>query len=206
MVSTLKIVLKLDSDLVFGCVYIPPENSKYSSSDAFDETENELISIINVDKRYVALTGDFNSKTGTLNDYIEPDDSILDLFDIDTDLYDYMYDFQNLLNHKISLKRVSKCKGRTNNYGHKLLEVCKRNNLYIANSRIGSDANIGERTCNDATVVDYLILSSNLFSLITNFEIDEFVPLYSDCHCCLHFDLKAIPSNACKDQVTVREE
>jgi hypothetical protein len=51
--------------------------------------------------------------------------------------------------------------------------------LYIANSRIGSDANIGERTYKDATVVDYLILSSNLFSLITNFEIDEFVPLYS---------------------------
>ena len=63
-----------------------------------------------------------------------------------------------------------------------------------------------ERTCKDATVVDYLILSSSLFNLITNIEIDEFVPLYSDCHCCLHFDLKAIPSNACKDQVTVREE
>ena len=61
-----KTVLKLDSDLVFGCIYIPPANSKYSSSDAFDEIENELISIINVDKRYVALTGDFNSRTGTL--------------------------------------------------------------------------------------------------------------------------------------------
>ena len=35
-----KTVLKLDSDLVFGCVYIPPENSKYSSSDALDEIEN----------------------------------------------------------------------------------------------------------------------------------------------------------------------
>jgi hypothetical protein len=56
-----------------------------------------LISIINVDKRYVAITGDFNSNKGTLNDYIEVDDSILDLFDIDTDLYDYMYDFQNFL-------------------------------------------------------------------------------------------------------------
>jgi hypothetical protein len=77
-----------------------------------------LISIINVDKRYVAITGDFNSNKGTLNDYIEVDDSILDLFDIDTDLYDYMYDFQNLLNHEIPLKRVSKCKGRTNNYDH----------------------------------------------------------------------------------------
>jgi hypothetical protein len=63
-----------------------------------------------------------------------------------------------------------------------------------------------ERTCKDTTVVDYLILSSNLFSLITNIEIDEFVPLYSDCYCCLHFDLKAILSNACKDYVTIREE
>ena len=97
------------------------------------------------------------------------------MFDIDTDLYDHMYDFQNLLNHEIPLKRVSKYKSRTNNYGHKLLEVCKRNTLYIANSRIVSDANIGERTYKDATVVDYLILSSHLFSLITNFEIDEFV-------------------------------
>ena len=86
------------------------------------------------------------------------------------------------------------------------MEVCKRNNIYIANSRIGSDSNIGQRTCKYATVVDYLILSSNLFSLITNFEIDEFVPLYSNCHCCLHFDIKTILSNGCKDQVTVREE
>ena len=80
-------------------------------------------------------------------------DYMCDLFDIDTNLYDYMYDFQNLLNHEIPLKSVLKCKGRTNNYGHKLLEVCKWNNFYIANSRIGSDVNIGERTCNDATVL-----------------------------------------------------
>ena len=32
------------------------------------------------------------------------------------------------------------------------------------------------------------------------------MPLYSDCHCCLHVDLKTILSNACKDLVTVREE
>jgi hypothetical protein len=37
-------------------VIILPENSKYSSSDTFDEIENDLISIINVDKRYIALT------------------------------------------------------------------------------------------------------------------------------------------------------
>jgi hypothetical protein len=54
---------------------------------------NSSISKLVMRLRYVAITGDFNSNTGTLNDYIEPDDSILDLFDIDTDLYDYMYDY-----------------------------------------------------------------------------------------------------------------
>ena len=181
---------------------------KYSSSDAFDEIESEMISIVIVDKKYIALIGDFNAKTGTLNDIIQPDDSFLDLFDIDSDsdLYAYMYDYEILLNQGIPLKRVSKCKGRTNNYGHKLLEVCKRNNLYIANSRIGSDLNIGERTCKDASVVDYLILSSNLFNLVTRFEIEEFFPLYSDCHCCLRINLKAILDNIRNDKVPVTEE
>ena len=95
-----KTVLKSESDLVFGCVYIPPENSKYSSSDAFDEIESEMISIVSVDKKYIALIGYFNAKTGTLNDIIQPDDSFLDLFDIDSDsdLYAYMYDYVILLN------------------------------------------------------------------------------------------------------------
>ena len=60
LVSTLKNYFKIRFRFSIWMRLYPPENSKYSSSDAFDETENELISIINVDKRYVALTGDFN--------------------------------------------------------------------------------------------------------------------------------------------------
>jgi hypothetical protein len=33
----------LNSDMLLGCVYIPPENSKYSSEEAFIEVEDELL-------------------------------------------------------------------------------------------------------------------------------------------------------------------
>ena len=51
--------LSVKSDLIFGCVYIPPENSKYSNAEAFLELENELITLSNSVKSYVTLVGDF---------------------------------------------------------------------------------------------------------------------------------------------------
>lgn len=51
-----------DSDVLFGCVYVPPENSNYSSLEAFEEMENELRTLVNNENSYVALIGDFNSK------------------------------------------------------------------------------------------------------------------------------------------------
>jgi hypothetical protein len=49
-------------EFLLGCVYIPPENSKYSTIDAFTEIENEFISLLGNNSRY-ALVGDFNAKT-----------------------------------------------------------------------------------------------------------------------------------------------
>jgi hypothetical protein len=34
-------LVNLDQDIIFGIVYIPPENTVYSSQDAFREIENE---------------------------------------------------------------------------------------------------------------------------------------------------------------------
>jgi hypothetical protein len=62
------------------------------------------------------------------------------------------------------------------------------NNLYIANSRIGKDKNIGKKTCNDLSVVDYSILSSNRFSVIKKFDVLDYDPLFSDVHCALQFN------------------
>jgi hypothetical protein len=43
--------------------YIPPENSKYSSLEAFNEIESELIQL-SFGCDYFSLIGDFNAKTG----------------------------------------------------------------------------------------------------------------------------------------------
>jgi len=70
--------------------------------------------------------------------------------DSDSDILEYMYDYQNLVQYNIPLQRVTKCVCKPNNYGHKLLNLCKKMNIHcIANSRVGDDNGIGEKTCKD---------------------------------------------------------
>jgi hypothetical protein len=49
----------LNSDMLLGCVYIQPENSKYSSEEAFIEVEDELL-FYSRDHKNIALAVDFN--------------------------------------------------------------------------------------------------------------------------------------------------
>ena len=70
--------------------------------------------------------------------------------------------------------------------------MCKKLNVYIANSRLGSDIGIGRTTCKDISVIDYLLLSSKLFSLVDEFEILDFVPLFSDVHNAIHIVFKSV--------------
>jgi 23S rRNA G2069 N7-methylase RlmK/C1962 C5-methylase RlmI len=52
-----------------GCVYTLPENSLYSSINAFLDIENELVNFIEKDMK-CALVGDFNAKTGFFEDFL----------------------------------------------------------------------------------------------------------------------------------------
>ena len=137
------------SDLLFGCVYIPPENSSYSSAESFNEIETDILYFSSKSISNIALIGDFNAKTGVLQDYIVPDQCIVDMFDIESDkeILEFMYDFENLRQYDIPLQRVTKCSCTPNSYGHKLLNLCKKTNIYIANSRVGEDKGVGEKTC-----------------------------------------------------------
>jgi hypothetical protein len=40
-----KDLFTIDLDLFVGCIYISPENSKYTSLEAFNEIESELIQL-----------------------------------------------------------------------------------------------------------------------------------------------------------------
>jgi hypothetical protein len=81
----------LDKTLLLGCIYIPPENSLYSSDECFNEIETELCNSLTNDYT-IALIGDFNSRTKNKDDYVKPDDN-LDVFD-DRELQNYMCDFE----------------------------------------------------------------------------------------------------------------
>jgi hypothetical protein len=48
--------------------------------ESFDEIEKELIALSKDSNMYSAIVGDFNAKIGTLNDFIIPDETLLDLF------------------------------------------------------------------------------------------------------------------------------
>jgi hypothetical protein len=82
-----------------------------------------------------------------VNDCIIPDETLLDLFklDSDNDVLSYMLDYENLENQGVPLSRVSQCSCQPNNYGFKLLNLCKKLHIYIASSRIGLDKGIGEK-------------------------------------------------------------
>ena len=70
----------------------------------------------------------------------------------------------------------------TNNYGFRLLDFCKTVDIAIVNGRAGSDASIGKCTCKNVSVVDYALVSSDLFPLISDFAVFDFCELYSDVH------------------------
>jgi hypothetical protein len=55
--------------------------------------------------------------------------------------------------------------------GRKLLDICKNNNIYIMNGRVGKYKSIGKLTFRKSSVIDYSICSLNLFPLISNFDV-----------------------------------
>ena len=56
-----------------GCVYIPPKNSLYSSINAKIFIEKDM---------KCALVRDFNAKTAVLEDFSEPDETLLNVMDV----------------------------------------------------------------------------------------------------------------------------
>ena len=133
------------SNILIGCVYVPPEGSRYASKDALEEIEREFLSFIGNNDKY-ALIGDFNARTGNLSDYVELDNDIVEIINngYDEELPEIIFDYKNLISLNIPLKRCSQDKGRPNSFGYKLVDFCTRCNMYIANGRIGQDRDVGK--------------------------------------------------------------
>ncbi len=151
------------SDVYLGAIYIPPEKSSFTVNNALDNwdiIEREITDFKNKGK--VLLCGDFNSRTGLLKDHIA-----LDSCDNFPHLpRNYDPDPENIRN---------RCNLDTtiNNYGRQLIDVCNGQFLCILNGRVIGDY-FGNYTClkyNGSSVVDYNLISKDIFTLVESFTI-----------------------------------
>ena len=63
-----------------------------------------------------------------------------------------------------------------------LIDTCKSCNLFILNSRCGSDKNIGVMTFRNQSIIDYSIISHQALRFVKMFSILELDSLFSDGH------------------------
>jgi len=173
------------SDIIFGVIYIPPEGSPYSDSEIFDNIENDILNLT-VDSQNICLMGDFNSRTGILSDFLNFDENI---FAHDVELFSKYQSNKNNLNLiGFPLERCSQ-DNTCNNYGHRLTDLCKTFDIHIANGRCGTDSGVGAFTTTKNSVIDYVLMSSELLSHVSKFDILTFDPILSDIHTPISFSI-----------------
>jgi hypothetical protein len=168
-------------------MYVPPEQSRFFSADEFFEFQNDIASKCS-GYEFLILTGDANGHTSNLPDYIELDDFLSNFLDLDADTISSFNHINKLVDLNILRDRASQC-SKVNNTGLKLLEICKNNNLFIMNGRIGNDKSRGMLTFRDKSIIDYSISSVNCLQHTSNFDVIELDTLFSDGHQLLTIDL-----------------
>ena len=184
------------SHLYFCCTYISPKSSgRFQLDDVskLDKLHHDVMKFKR--KGRVMILGDINCRTGTEDDFIDiqpveqfvvvPDDDDIHINDA-------------IVNNCVNKHRMSEDK-IVNENGKQLLNMCKTDNLFIVNGRIGSDTKC-DFTCHTArgqSVVDYFIVDGLLLRNISVFSVNKLTPL-SD-HCSISINLRL---DACATQKT----
>ena len=159
-----------DKDVaIVGC-YLPPENSNFyedkDDNNGVYLLYNELLDFLgnHKDDVYLLCTGDCNARVGNMSD-IDENEKYLPVIGENED--DYCTSF--------SLPRKSR-DNVVNKFGKALLNVCKMLQIYFVNGRSKSDSD-GQYTfisSNGRSVIDYCIMSAQLFYSMKDFIVKEF--------------------------------
>ena len=123
------------------------------------------------DGKNTYIFGDFNARIKTVCENIAQDKSD-ETLGIQTTI-EVLHPPRNSEDQKLVNKR-----------GHDFLDLCRVNDLTIANGRTVGDL-YGHYTCHQkrgSSVVDYLITPHKTLKNISHFQVGKFVPLLSD-HC-----------------------
>ena len=82
---------------------------------------------------------------------------------------------------------------KTNTHGHRLIQICQNNNIFIVNGRIYNDKESGNFTFRDKSVIDYVLSTAECFRYYSNFEVIETDSLHSDGHSVIAWGFKCKP-------------
>jgi len=179
---------KLCGFSIVGCaIYVEPENSPYSQKDVFECIENVLINFSGNNE--IMLLGDFNARSACINEFIISDEYNFDINDDNIRITERMDNEQLLIDFGIPYERFSR-DTKSNNFGRRMVDMCKNLGLLIVNGRAGNDAGVGKLTCKDASLVDYVIASPRLLSCIYDFDVLPFHECLSDIHCPIEIVIK----------------
>ncbi len=185
-------------EFILGTVYIPPGNSDFVVGDEFESLMDTLLTINEEYELPVCLVGDFNARTGRLEDLVALDPHIAEEAGLSQLENDIFVNVDRLESLNVSLLRKNS-DNKCNSHGYKLVDLCKCTGVHIVNGRLGEDKNHGKLTCmgnnlEPASTVDYVIMSTTLFNITADFEVDDFDSLLSDKHCPIILTLNKIES------------
>ena len=171
-------------DIFIGSFYVSPGSGKSATKKEFYTSLNEELDCFK-QKGVVLLQGDLNARVGREPDFIEFDKFDCPLDEVPDDggseeAVGVPVGSGGLMDHPLR-----NSEDRTvNSRGRDLLDLCKVNDLLIANGRVAGDVFGGftSHQYNGSAVNDYLLTPYDFIHRISKFSVGEYVPWLSD-HC-----------------------
>ena len=183
------IILRLKSeffnfskDTFLSFSYCAPAGSSYMARTQFEPFADLELKLNNIaDQGDLICLGDFNARSGTELDYLNNEDNS---------------DIPFIPDHYVTDTIATFPRGNkdtvTNQYGEQLIALCRSVPLRVCNGRKLGDI-LGEYTCykwNGQSVVDYCLVSPNIYNKVSSFKVNNFIPQLSD-HCSISLTLQS---------------
>ena len=183
----------LDKDIFLFFCYMRPLNSTRNNIcddlDVYDVLYNKITELRNNNE--IIVIGDLNSRCSTLSDLITSESC--SNFDPVDDLVSNVncINEKDLLENSITVSRKNE-DTKVNDFGHKLVNLCKVSGLLICNGRLPGDE-IGNFTYFDKkgkSTVDFALVSKGLLCFCKDFCVHK-PSAFSD-HCVINLNLSDV--------------
>ena len=170
---------------------MPCETSRSHDEEMFSQIETDIVTLKARYKIPICLSGYFNAHTGQDDDFINPDDFLVDITGCDMLGEEIMKPCKELLNPNLTFYIYNQEKAEVNRNGKQLWFLCQGLDLRIVNERLGSDKYLGGSTCQktNGSVIEYVIVCEDMLPYVSDFNTEMFDSCMSDVHSPLEFVL-----------------